>query len=132
MFDHDCSSKSKNTLNLAHHRADFVIWISKENNNKKYKLQLTVGRMYFVNPRDTIIFNNNSDTIIFIVVDDVDLKILCLNVWKLLYKFWTQKSVGGLTSELCMSVCEFNEYECKIIAVFSATVLLILNFLLVE
>lgn len=36
--------------------------------------------MYFVNPKDTIIFNNNSDTIIFIVVDDVDLKILCLNV----------------------------------------------------
>lgn len=82
--------------------------------------------MYFVNPKDTIIFNNNSDTIIFIVVDDVDLKILCLNVWKLLYKFWTQKSVGGLTSELC--VCEFNEYECKIIAVISATVLLILDF----
>lgn len=54
---------------------------------QKYKLQLTVGRMYFVNPRDTIIFNNNSDTIIFIVVDDVDLKILCLNVRKLLYKF---------------------------------------------
>lgn len=53
----------------------------------KYKLQLTVGRMYFVNPRDKIIFNNNSDTIIFIVVDDVDLKILCLNVRKLLYKF---------------------------------------------
>lgn len=36
--------------------------------------------MYSVNPRDTIIFNNNSDTIIFIVVDDVDLKMLCLNV----------------------------------------------------
>lgn len=52
----------------------------KKTTTTKYKLQLTVGRMYSVNPRDTIIFNNNSDTIIFIVVDDVDLKILCLNV----------------------------------------------------